>query len=125
MVGSAAVRALSRAGQDVDLIIYEKTGEDDYGENYAKAADSPVTVSARVVVGGTSQNIRDAFGSDVDADAEVFIASSSSAADRIRGGGGDGATRVDVDQDGDPEFIVLFEDDQDNGLTRLLVTVVN
>ena len=115
MVRSAARRALDRAGRDVEVINFQKTGEDEYGENYDPVRPAPV-VSARVVVGGV-ESLRDQFGADADVDADIFV---DDAVAITRDGGGDGATQIDVDGDGDGEYVVVFANDQGNGLTRLV-----
>lgn len=106
-----ARRALERAGRDVTLRNYSKTGEDDYGENYSSSTQ---TVTARVVRSSVANPQRDAFGADTDADAEIYVS------DQINGitdGGGDGASEVDVDGQ---TYVVVQLDDQDNGQYCLL-----
>lgn len=114
MTGSTAGRALRRVGQTVEVINYTKTGEDAYGENYSPNLPAEA-VSARVDP-GDPDHLQDEVGNDAVLDAAIFVEDSVTIS---RTGGGDGATRIDVDQDGVGEYVVVFANDQGNGLTRL------
>lgn len=133
-------RQLRRHARDVDLYVYERVGEDDYGENYTETDDSPITVSGRVDIGGggTSSVDRDARAASVDSEADIFIRPTTATgyafvyngntyggADggtyegtevELTDGGGDGATEVEVDG---TRYVAVVIDDQDNGLLRL------
>lgn len=114
MVGSAASRALSRIGQDVDVINFTKTGEDDYGENFAK--DDPIRTKGRVGRASGVGFLGDALAFDPDLDVAIYVEDSVTIK---REGGGEHATRVDVDLDGDAEYVVVSKQDQGSGLYRL------
>lgn len=107
-------RELDRHGQDVDLVTYTKTGEDEYGEDYdetTKTVTARVTSRRQLTVDRSHQE-----AGTVNTDFDVYVKDSVTG---ITDGGGRGATEVDVDQDGEPEFVVLVLDDQGNGLYRL------
>lgn len=116
MVGSAASRALDRAGRDVTLTVYEKTGEDEYGENFSESPNTPATVKARVVRSSVTLE-RDARAASVDAPVEVFVKDDIPDVDLLKDGGGDGAADIQVDGE---TLVVALKDVQDNGLIRLV-----
>lgn len=118
-IETAARRALERFGDDAELTNYESDGDDDHGTHWVATADSPVTVTARVVRGDTSQTVRDGSGVDTEIDAEIFVKDSVTG---IRDGGGESATEVVTNPGAAHEqaYVVLQLDDQGNGLYRLL-----
>lgn len=109
-----AGRALARTGQTVDVINYQQTGEDDYGEHYSKV--TPVASVPARVEAGNSKFLRDALGADADLDAVIYVEDSVSIA---RDGGGEHATQIDVDGDGTGEYVVVFAHTPGNGMHRL------
>lgn len=114
-------RGLKRLGQDVDLVLKTKTGEDDFGEDYSESTNSGVKAVVRRRT-SSAEPIRDASGNEVEADAEVFVHSSTTG---LTGGGNEGATEIDVDQDGNTEYLVYVVDDQDSGIIRLVSGRIN
>lgn len=115
MPNSTSHRAIERVGQDVELTVYEKTGEDEHGENYSESPNTPTTVKARVDRGVANVE-RDARAASVDAQAEIFIRDDVPDVDLLKDEGGDGAARVKANG---ITYVVVLKDDQDNGIIRL------
>jgi len=115
----AAKRALARRGTKVDIINRTKNDgkSDKYGDVYDDDEYSGNPVTARIVRGGGATKDHAEYGTRVEGDAEIFIPDDIS---EVIGGGGQRATRLDVESGGEPEYLVLEVDKQENGLIRLV-----
>jgi len=112
----AARRAIDRAGRDVTLRNYDLS-ESGGRQERSVTSSSPHTITARVERSGGASTDRDIRETgEPTADVTIYVADDDSGVGSIRDGGGRGASEIDVDNE---TYLVVQNDDQDNGLLAL------